>query len=301
MSGKDRKGLVLPTFLVCGAQKAGTTALYHALRAHPDVCMSIPKETEFFNWRCRRGWKWFASHFEHWNGETAIGEASTRTMPTPEAPGRIAERMPDVKLLFVLRNPVERAHSAFWYYYTQGTLCPGTDFSEFIRNEGHPLRQEIIHYGFYDRHLTRFLDEFDRTQLLLLRYRDLRNHPDEEIKRICEFIGVTVNDAASPSDSENVTRYPASRVLYTLAYRLWKPVDRFFSGWVEGRMEKIRRYGRKLFLQTERLTLRDEDREYLSRIYEPTKQRIQNDFDLDVSHWASGPTEQDVSEAGLGR
>lgn len=278
--------MVLPTFLICGAQKAGTTALSSALREHPDVCMSVPKETEFFNWRYRRGWPWFSTHFDHYAGETAIGEASTRTMPCTEAPERIVERIPEAKLLFVLRNPVERAHSAFWYYLTQGTLCPTEGFSGFIRNEGHPLRQEVIHYGFYDRHLERFLAQFDRPQILLIRYRDLRDQPGEQIRRVCRFIGV--EEIETSPDAENVTQYPASRPLYAIAHRLWKPVDRLGANWLPGFVSQIRKYGRSLFLGTDRPRLDPSDRRYLEDIYTPTAEAVEDKFDLDVSYWING-------------
>ena len=220
----------LPTFLICGAQKAGTTALYEALRAHPDVCMSEPKETEFFNWHYQRGWDWFATHFDHYDGESAIGEASTRTMPTPEAPERIVGCLPDAKLIFVLRNPVERAHSAFWYYVEQGILCPGEDFGAFIRNEGHPLRQEIVHYGYYNRHLERFLHTFDRAQMLLVRHVDLRERMSDTLSRIQKFIGVAplgLEDERGPRS--NTPRYPASTSLPPSTSTL-RPVTASTSG-----------------------------------------------------------------------
>lgn len=275
--------MVLPTFLICGAQKAGTTALFGALRAHPDVCMSKPKETEFFNWRYRRGWSWFRTHFDHYDGETAIGEASTRTMPTAEAPARIAERIPEVKLVFVLRDPIERAYSAFWYYLTQGILCPSEDFGTFIRNEGHPLRQEIVHYGFYDQHLDRFLQQFDRYQILLIRYRDLRNQSEEQLRRVYRFIGVEELDIRP--DTENVTQYPASQLLYSAAHRSWKSIEQVFSRWTPTVSESIRQRGRDLFLSTDRPSLSSADRRYLEKIYIPTAEAIEADFDLDVSHW----------------
>jgi len=275
----------LPTFLISGAQKAGTTALYEALRAHPDVCMSRPKETEFFNWRYRRGWEWFESHFEHYDGEAAVGEASTRTMASPEAPARIADRLPDVKLIFVLRDPVERAHSAFWYYLTQGILRPGEDFGSFIRNEGHPLRQEIIHYGFYDTQLERFLNCFDRSQLLLIRYLDLGSRPRNQVRRVCKFVGVDPSEGASPPKSQNATPYPASQSLYALAHRLWKPFDHLVSESMPGITDTVRKYGRKLLLSGRRPQMKSEDRQYLEQLYTPTANALETRFELDLAHW----------------
>jgi len=278
-----------PTFLICGAQKAGTTAIYEALSSHPDVCMSRPKETEFFNWRYRRGWEWFGSHFDHYDGEAAVGEASTRTMPTPEAPHRIAERLPHVKLIFVLRDPVERAHSAFWYYVMQGILCPEEDFGAFIRNEGHPLRQEIIHYGFYERHLSRFLDHFSATQCLLIRYEDVREFPEKALQQVCRFIGVDSVEDTTLSSQTNVTRYPVSQRGYALGRQLWEPLERATSALMPRLTKQIRRWGREWLLGSDRPSLTPGDRQYLSRVYESTAKELEKRFALDLSGWSAHP------------
>lgn len=280
--------MVLPSFLICGAQKAGTTALYSALRRHPDVCMSRPKETEFFSWRYRRGWEWFGTHFDHYDRETAIGEASTRTMPTPEAPARIAERMPGARLIFLLRDPVERAHSAFWYYITRGILCPGESFEDFIRNEGHPLRQEIIHYGFYDRHLSRFFQYFDDSQCLLLRYENLRADPRATMQCVCRFIGVDLFDGDAKLCREtNVTKYPTSQPLYALGRRLWKPVQRAANDLVPSLVDRVRSMGKRWFLRSDRPALSDSARQYLRKTYAPTMSNLEQTFNLDLAPWRS--------------
>lgn len=276
----------LPTFLVCGAQKAGTTALYDALQAHPDVCMSRPKETEFFNWRYRRGWDWFRSHFDHYRGETAIGEASTRTMPTPEAPERIAERLPDVKLIFVLRNPIDRAHSAFWYYVSKGILCPREGFSSFIRNEGHPLRQEIIHYGFYDRHLSRFLWTFDNKQCLTLRYGALQENPEDVFRELCEFIGVDSGEGSfSRGERSNVTQRPGSKMIYSVTKTLWISLEHRIPSWMSDATTALRQWGKRSLLQAGRPAIDEEDRSYLWQIYEPTVENLEEEIGLDLASW----------------
>lgn len=278
--------MTLPSFLLCGAQKSGTTALYDALAHHPDVCMSRPKETEFFNWRYHRGWKWFATHFDHYNGEHVIGEASTRTMATPLAPERINERLPDIQLVFLLRNPIERAYSAFWYYLAQGILCPGDDFSQFIRTEGHPLRQEIVHYGRYDEHLDRFLTQFERSQMLILFHEDLVSNPDAPLQALSSFLDV---DSSSITDrsmvKKNVTRYPSSSGLYTWVKSVWRPMRSVLGEWSPSLVDSIQRAGKTALLQTNRPPLSDSDRGYLQTLYAPTFEALQKRHELDLSRW----------------
>ena len=107
--------MILPNFLVIGAQKAGTTALTKFLRQHPDVCFSRPKETWFFDKRYDRGLEWFASHFEHYNGEQAIGEGTARLLQCEAAPERIANDLGNPRLICILRDPVDRAFSQYHF------------------------------------------------------------------------------------------------------------------------------------------------------------------------------------------
>ena len=112
----------LPTFLICGAPKAGTTALYEYVRQHSDV--SIPKETGFFHRNCHKGEDWFRSHFSDWEGGEAIGEVFVTTMSTPGAEERVAELIPDARLIFLLRDPVDRAYSDYSFNVQQGWTPP---------------------------------------------------------------------------------------------------------------------------------------------------------------------------------
>jgi hypothetical protein len=278
--------MTLPTFLLCGAQKAGTTALHDALTNHPDVCMSRPKETEFFNWRYRRGWDWFTTHFAHYEEETAVGEASTRTMAAPLAPERIKERLPDVQLVFLLRDPIERAHSAFWYYVAQGILCPDEEFGRFIRTEGHPLRHEIIDYGRYDEHLARFLIQFDRSQMLVLFHANLVSAPTSLLQTLFSFVGVDVEAASDEIlHKKNVTNYPSSSNVYAWAKSAWHPVRSAIADWAPSVVDTVQRAAKTALLQAERPPLSDADRAYLQQLYAPTIQNLQERHGLDLPKW----------------
>jgi hypothetical protein len=272
----------LPNFLICGAQKAGTTALYAHLKQHPDVFMSTPKETEFFNWRFRRGWTWFAKHFEGHTHESAIGEASTRTMATPEAPARIYSHMPNVHLIFLLRNPIERAFSAFYFYKSQGIVCAGNRFSSFIRNEGHPLRHELIDHGRYDRHLSRFDDLFDREQILLLRYDLFKAEPKTTLEKVAQFIGVNAGGFSHEEDgTRNVTKYPATNLTYAWAAALWKPIAHILPL----STERISQAAKNTLLSGTKPKMDQRDREYLRALYEDTITRVAVRLDDELTSW----------------
>jgi hypothetical protein len=196
---------VLPTFLIIGAQKAATTSLHHYLRAHPAVFAPQLKETNFFavegNWHL--GLDWYRSLFAPAGEEAAqIGEISPGYTMYPYfagVPERIASVVPDAKLIYVLREPVARTHSAYLQELSDGL-------------ELRPLHEAIFDGRYllvscYALQIEQYLEYFDRSQLLVLRSDDLEGEPAETFARILAFLGLDAEEA--PGDL--TLRYNVSR------------------------------------------------------------------------------------------
>jgi hypothetical protein len=202
---------VLPTFIVIGANKGGTTSLWQYLDQHPDVYMSRNKEPMYFsNAPAREGrpdqalrsevvrtWEEYLQLFGPGQGSRAVGEASTSYLCNPSVPARIHADLPDVQLLAVLRNPFDRAFSAFQMYRRLGmeTLSfPEAVESELDRFDGGtatgPEWRTYLHLGFYGRALTRYLEFFPRRQLGIHLYEDFEAAPLELMADLYRFIGV---------------------------------------------------------------------------------------------------------------
>lgn len=200
-------------FIGIGAQRAGTSWIYSALYEHPQVCIPV-KEIHFFsrdrNWR--KGYQWYESIFSRCPSSQKKGEFSTSYLSDAKTPERIYKKYPDVKLIVSLRNPVERAFSNYKNDIMAGVVRPHVSFSEALKN--HP---EYIENGLYAKHLKRYLQYFDRKQILILNFDDLKNHPLEFIKSIYRFIGV--NDDFVPlvlNKKVNPGRIPRSQRLESL-------------------------------------------------------------------------------------
>ena len=127
--------MVLPTFIICGTQRGGTTTLYHYLKEHPQICMSEKKEVHYFDLNYHKSLQWYESHFKDCQNKKVktIGEASPFYMYLREVPERIDETLPDVKLIFILRNPVDRAYSHYWHEVKLGVEY--LPFEEAIKRE----------------------------------------------------------------------------------------------------------------------------------------------------------------------
>lgn len=175
----------LPNLVVIGAQKCGTTSLHHYLRRHPQVSMSRTKELDFFiqdrNWR--RGVGWYAAQFDP--SAPVRGESSPNYTARRRFPG-VAERMkrvvPGTRIVFMVRDPIERLVSHWVHNYSYGS-------------ERRPLDQVLDDDGYLERsqyamQLRPYLDAFPAERILVLEMGELRHRRRETLRRVFEFIGV---------------------------------------------------------------------------------------------------------------
>lgn len=204
--------MALPDFLIAGVPKAGTTALHAALAAHPGLYLSGVKEPKFFlsdgppparggpgDVQTYQEHVWrradYEALFDAAPRHALKGEATPFYLHDLEAQQRIKKLIPDVKIILMLRDPVDRAHSNWQHLWTAG-LEPEADFVAAMRRE--PERAAagwaaFWHYaglGRYGSQVRHLFELFDREQVLILRYRDLRETPAYTLDRVCGFLGV---------------------------------------------------------------------------------------------------------------
>ena len=111
----------LPNLFILGAAKCGTWTLHGCLAAQAQVCMSDPKEPFFFEAQFEQGLDHYhRTYFGHWNGERLIGESRHRNLYLPYVPERIHRVSPEARLIVMVRNPIERAYSHWWHWYSRG-------------------------------------------------------------------------------------------------------------------------------------------------------------------------------------
>jgi hypothetical protein len=209
----------LPTFLIIGAAKAGTTSLAEYLSEHPQVFVAPEKEINFFDRHHRRGPDWYRSRFASAGDARAVGEASPAYMYFDDALARMAQLVPEAKLVAILRDPVERLYSDYWYRVPLGET---RSFAEVVRQEiaeGKPfhktMRMGYLEVGRYARHLRRVCEHFPRESLLILLMDDLRSDPPGTFASLCRFIGVDDGfrppSLGQPTNEAYTLRWPALR------------------------------------------------------------------------------------------
>jgi hypothetical protein len=220
----------LPNFLVIGAMKAGTTSLWRYLRTHPEVFMPDVKEIDFFsrndNWN--RGLDWYLRHFQEAHAARAVGEASTGYTKHPLAPGvaeRIAATLPDARLVYVVRDPIERIRSHYDHAVAAGVETQPLDVA--VLDD-----PEYVDTSSYGIQLEQYLAHFPRDRLLVIDSSALRRSRSETMRTVFAFLGVDPHSTSVDHDREyyvtavrrsprpSVRQLTSSPVLRRIARRL---------------------------------------------------------------------------------
>lgn len=214
-----------PEFLLGGARKCGTTSLHGILRTHPRVYMP-PAEIHFFSlpdYEAGRetGLRRYTELFAAAGPEQMIGERSTTYLHDPAAASRIAEILPDAKLIFVLRDPVERAYSHYWHDLRRGRIVRRLPELELGPNT------PIIRNSIYPRDLKRYFDLFPRAQIEIVLFEELVRNPQPVLARVFEFLGLP-NVESARLRQRNAARVPRSVRLQVLHNRVYQHLRGWF-------------------------------------------------------------------------
>ncbi|HWB66310.1 MAG TPA: sulfotransferase [Mycobacteriales bacterium] len=176
-----------PTFFIIGAQKAGTTSLHHYLRGHPQIAMSEPKEPNYFSTaHDPAGWDDYLAGFPGAADAVAIGEASTTYTMYPHVSGvpeRLLARVPDARLIYLVRNPIERMRSAYRHALAWGSET--RPITAALRAD--PRYLDVSRYA---GQLDQWLSRVDRDRVLLLSLDQLQADPAAVVRRVLAFVGV---------------------------------------------------------------------------------------------------------------
>jgi hypothetical protein len=224
-----------PDFILVGAPKAGTTALHSALAQHPEVFTTTPKEPKY--WLCgdappphwtgpgdahsQQEWGWrrrdYDALFRPAAESQVRGESTPFYLWSRPAHRRIAEHLPDVKLIAVVRDPIDRAYSNWMHLWSDG-LERESSFERAFAQQ--PARvdagwapfwryKDLGLYGEQLAHLYRYVD---RERVLVVRYRDIVEEPARTVDEVCRFLGISESHVSSiPRDNSRAYAVPGWR------------------------------------------------------------------------------------------
>lgn len=188
-------------FLICGTQKGGTTALDAYLREHPEICMANQKEVHYFD-----NEKHFANGIPDYSKYHAffspkkthkvLGESTPIYMYWNEAPKRIFEYNPKMKIIIILRNPIDRAYSH--WNMERSRNADNLSFRDAITTEKERCREALpyphrvfsyVDRGHYLYQLQRIWEYFPKERVLILKHEDLKQNPNYTLNQVSKFLG----------------------------------------------------------------------------------------------------------------
>lgn len=245
-----------PNFVIIGAAKSGTTAVWHYLKQHPKIYMSPLKHTRFFAFEVENpgfigpppkqrgptaqnpGMPYaitdidvYHALFDGVRDEVAVGEASHSYLYQPRAAERIRGYAPGMKLIAILRNPADRAFSHYRQMVRDGRE-PIDDFVRALDEEGARVRDNWwpdFHYvqiGLYHAQLQRYFDLFRRDQIKIYLYEDLNSNPSGVLQDVFRFLGVDDTFVPEATVRYNASGIPKNETLHLILQKLrrFRPV-----------------------------------------------------------------------------
>jgi hypothetical protein len=271
---------IKPDFLFVGAAKCGSTWFFKALEAHPQVFVPPAKDIYYFDQHYERGIASYESFFEEAGSARAIGEVSHNYLYSREALDRINGDLPDVKLIACIRDPIERAWSAYLFMRRNGTA--EKDFRETLE-----ANKNIMERGRYAAFIARCFEQFGRDRVKVFLFDELQANPGDLTRALYAFIGV--DDTFLHKDADKKV-LPASKARFPFLARGVKKGARVvrklgFPGLV-GRV-KGGRLSSWLYepLENNDIRITEDDRSWLYDYFRDDVRALEETLGADLNAW----------------
>lgn len=294
--------MTLPNFFIIGAPKCGTTSLQSYLGQHKDICFSKYKEPNFFAFdgevlpkkgpvssdlmmeliyfHSINNIDEYEKQFEHWQGQVVVGDASVRYLYKKAAAQRIKDRVPDAKMVAVLREPVSRLYSHYCmnkqYQIEPLGLMEAIEAEPQRIQDGWGWDWHYVNIGLYTDQIRRFYSLFDKQQLKIYLYDDFQKDPGRVVKEIFEFVGVDSSFEPDMSKKGKVAYLPKN-----LAFDRWLNRDNWLRRAIEKPMSwRVRSKYRSILMALNSKPVPKIDPEMKKELEKKFYQDVQNLEDL---------------------
>lgn len=292
----------LPNFLIIGAAKAGTTSIFRYLGQHPQIHTCLLKEPHFFSTDqiYEYGFDWYKGLYADAKIDQICGEASTSYSMWPKTastPQRIYDVVPDVKLIYIIREPIARIESECLQIFKYSRYVLGDQslpssvdaLLEYMTDEKNGVGIHPIHNSEYIRQINQYLRLFKRDQLLILFQEDLQHQPGETLSKTFEFLGVDKDFKIDLAQKHNVTQN------FTQGLKVEKFTDslRKVPGYglikrllPASSKEAVKSFATSKIIKEDAVqSMSDETRNRLAEHFRPLNNELADFLHRDISHW----------------
>lgn len=254
----------LPEFIIIGAMKSATSTLHNQLSAQPGIFMSTPKEPNFFSDDkvYSQGLSWYSGLFNDADAEDICGESSTHYTKLPDYPQtiqRLKAAIPQPKLIYVMRHPIDRLISHYMHQWSEGVIS--CDINQAI--DRYP---ELIDYSCYGIQITPYLEAFGREAVLPLYFDDLKKRKDKVLNRVGVFIGL--NKPLPWVDDFEQDNVSTQRIRRFYGYRLL--IDSKPMAWIRKNLvpQTVRNRVKEKFTMQQRPEISYDQRARITKIFD---------------------------------
>lgn len=297
------KNRQLPSFLIVGAAKCGTTSLHYYLKDHPNIFLPELKEPKFItsqfmkfpfcgpgDYEVERGlikqYEGYIQIFSDAPANATVGEASADTLFFYENSIPIIKKfLGETKIVILLRNPIERAYSAYMHMIRDNRET--LSFREALDSEEERMKQnwEFIwlykQVGLYSEQVKAYLDNFEHVKIYL--FEDLKDDPQALLKDLFLFLNVdTTFVPKNLQERYNVSGIPKNKFMHWFLHN--KSIRSLFKPFIpEAKRREIMKKLKSNNLK--KVSMFDEDRNYLKEYYQKDIKKLETLIDRDLSHW----------------
>ncbi len=286
--------------VIIGAGRSGTTTLYQYFEKHRDVCFSDIKEVHYFSVDelFERGENYYHSFWKHCKNEDVMIAADTYLLIDKKAPKRIAEYNPDMKIIIILRNPVERAWSSFQYALNNGYISNNKLFIQSIQEEefhiGHSditVQNNLCNLwqSKYFEHISYWSEFFSRENILILKTSDLKNNTKVLLNQLSTFLNIEDFNIEDTEIIANKSAEVKSKVLQQFLLNrnnsLRVALRKILPNKIKQRIlhsklpEKLSSVNRK---ETSYPPISEEDKKYLNELLKKDTERLEKVFGINL-------------------
>ena len=274
--------MILPNFLIVGAQKSGTTSLHDILKAHPQTNMSETKEINFFtnNEKLKKGLNYYSTFFKQDHKSIATGESSPGYICYPNVHKLIHQYLGEIKIVIILRDPIKRALSQYWdnRRHLTEVMSESQIIDNYLETEYSPNRRGYFSRGVYYNDVKKYIDLFGANNVHVLIFEDLIKNQKLELHRLYDFLGLDTDKGyqklPKPSNTSLIWNNPLYKYLLNNPEKTKYIPVKFRRFFYLGKQEKFQY---PMLEQTEI--------ERLKKFYKPWNQKLENLISIKLDLW----------------
>lgn len=272
---------MFPNFILVGVDKSATTWIYKCLIEHPDIYFPpYRSEVHFFDRNYEKGISFYKKFYSKYNNEKAVGDLTPTYMHNEKIAELIKYHLPNAKIIFSLRHPVNRIYSEYLHLYRNTNM--NISFRKMTENK------EFLRKSLYYEKVKKYFDLFPRNNILILIFETIRNNPQASLKKIYRFLEVRNEFIPKNLKSKkNINVQPNNIKIYRLIMLALRKLRHKHNPKIDYFIEIVKKSGLKSLIskKNNKIHLKKEEKEKLFNFYRKDIEKLSELIEIDLMHY----------------